>query len=205
MYNLPHFKAENENEVISFMQTNPFIILCGIDENNKPVATHVPVLFRFDDDKIILEAHVMRNQEHTRAFEKNNNVLCVFSSAHSYVSASWYKEKNVASTWNYEAVHANGILKFVDDEALLSLLIKLTEKFENNPDSLAHVKNMTHEYVKENMKAIVAFEIELTSIHHVFKLSQNKDSETYHSIKEHLSNGDNSSKYIAERMKNNNE
>ena len=63
---------------------------------------------------------------------------------------------------------------------------------------------MTHEYVKENMKAIVAFEIELTSIHHVFKLSQNKDSETYHSIKEHLSNGDNSSKYIAERMKNNN-
>ena len=34
---------------------------------------------------------------------------------------------------------------------------------------------MDDKYIAENMKAIVAFEIELTDIQHVFKLSQNRN------------------------------
>ena len=34
---------------------------------------------------------------------------------------------------------------------------------------------MDEAYVKQMMKAIVAFEIEITAVEHVFKLSQNKD------------------------------
>ena len=61
------------------MHAHPFITLCGCDAENKPVATHVPVLMEEKDEKIFLRAHIMRNQKHTKAFEQNKNVLAIFS------------------------------------------------------------------------------------------------------------------------------
>ena len=201
MYNIPYFKAEDFKEVLAFMQAHPFITLCGCDENNCPVATHVPVLLEERDEKIFLHAHIMRKQGHTRAFDRNKNVLAIFSGVHTYVSASWYEKKGTASTWNYQAVHAKGILSWKDEIFLRSLLTRLTEKFENNPHSEALVQKLSDEYVRNMMKAIVAFEIEITSIEHVFKLSQNRDEKSYQNIIEHLGQRDEAAKEIASTMK----
>ncbi|MDI9364406.1 MAG: FMN-binding negative transcriptional regulator [Flavobacterium sp.] len=174
MYHLNHFKAENEQEVIAFMKAHPFITLCGVDENNMPVATHLPVLLEERDGGVFLLAHAMRKQDHTIAFTQNPNVLVIFSGEHAYISASWYSNKQVASTWNYKAVHAKGVVKFLDDKGLYDVLVKLTNHFEGTTESPAAVKHMDEKYVADNMKAIVAFEIKLTNIQHVFKLSQNR-------------------------------
>ena len=203
MYNLPHFKANNEKEVIDFMYAHPFITLCGCDADNKPVATHVPVLIEERDGKIFLRAHIMRNQKHTKAFEYNKSVLAIFSAAHSYVSASWYEEKNIGSTWNYQSVHAHGNLNFKDESFLHNLLTQLTEKFENNPHSPSLVSKLDDGYVNSMMKAIIAFEIEVTSIEHVFKLSQNRDEKSYENIIEHLQSGDADAKHVALTMQQN--
>lgn len=203
MYNLPHFKANDNGEVIEFMHAHPFIILCGSDANNQPVATHVPVLFEERNEKLFLQAHIMSNQKHTLAFQHNNNVLAIFSGAHTYVSASWYQKQNTAGTWNYQAVHAKGILNFKDESFLHSLLTKLTEKFENNPHSPSLVSKMDEGYVTNLMKAIIAFEIEITSIDDVFKLSQNRDKESYKNIIEHLKDGDADAKLVALNMQQN--
>ena len=201
MYNIPYFKTENYKEVLGFMQAHPFIILCGCDKNNQPVATHVPVLIEERSDKIFLQAHVMRKQKHTVAFEANPNVLAIFSGAHTYVSASWHEEKTVASTWNYQAVHAKGILHWEDENFLHALLTKLTENFEANPHSPSLVSKMHEGYVQDMMKAIIAFEIEITALEHVFKLSQNRDEKSYENIIEHLQEGDAEAKQIAETMR----
>ncbi|MBS1917163.1 MAG: FMN-binding negative transcriptional regulator [Bacteroidetes bacterium] len=200
MYNVPHFKAANEKEVIDFMHAHPFIILCGADKDNKPVATHIPVLLEERDGKLFLLAHVMRKQGHTLAFEHNQNVLAIFYGPHSYVSASWYSDPKIASTWNYQAVHANGVLKFLENEGLYKILTKLTETFENNPHSPSLVQKMDDEYVERSMKAIIAFEIEITSIQHVFKLSQNRDEKSYENIITHLKEQDADAKAVAEVM-----
>jgi transcriptional regulator len=201
MYNIPYFKASGEKEVIDFMHHHPFIILCGVDENNKPVATHVPVLFEERDDKLFLLAHAMRKQEHTNAFANNQQVLAIFYGPHTYVSASWYENKTSASTWNYQAVHASGILKLAGEEKLLEVLTRLTEKFENNAHSPSLVQKMDKSYVEKMMQAIIAFEIEIVSVQHVFKLSQNRDEKSYENIVHHLSEQDADAKAIAEQMK----
>jgi transcriptional regulator len=203
MYSLPHFKANNDKEVLAFMYAHPFIILCGCDESNKPVATHVPVLIEERDSKIFLQAHIMRKQNHTNAFEKNQHVLAIFSGAHTYVSASWYTNNMSGSTWNYQAVHAKGVINFKDDAFLHGLLTRLTKKFENNPHSPSLVSKLDDNYVTNMMKAIIAFEIEITAIDHVFKISQNRDEESYENIIEHLNNGDADAKQIASTMKEN--
>jgi transcriptional regulator len=151
-----------------------------------PVATHLPVLFEERDGKIFLLAHAMRKQNHTIAFTQNPNVLAIFSDEHAYISASWYETKNIASTWNYKAVHAKGVVKFLDDKGLYDVLVKLTNRFEGTTESPAAVKQMDEKYVADNMKAIVAFEIELTDIQHVFKLSQNRNEADKASIVEAL-------------------
>jgi transcriptional regulator len=201
MYNVPHFKASDQKEVIDFMHAHPFIILCGVDTNSTPVATHVPCLIEERDNKIFLRAHVMRKQEHTKAFEQNPNVLAIFHGAHTYVSASWYENKQTASTWNYQAVHVKGVLKFLGEEDLHEVISRLTEKFETNPHSPSLVQKMDDNYVKSMMKAIVAFEIEVTSIEHIFKLSQNRDKKSYENIITHLSEQDEDARTIASTMK----
>jgi transcriptional regulator len=201
MYNRPYFKANDHSEVLAFMQAHPFIMLCGCDAENNPVATHVPALIEIREEKIFLKAHIMRKQKHTAAFEQNKNVLAIFSGAHTYISASWYQQKNIAGTWNYQAVHASGILHFKDENFLHHLLVQLTEKFENNPHSPSLVSKMDEMYVSNNMKAIIAFEIEITSIEHIFKLSQNRDKKSYENIIEHLQHGDEEAQSIAATMK----
>lgn len=200
MYHLKHFKAADGGEVMAFMKAHPFITLCGIDKNNQPVATHVPVLLEERDDKLFLQAHVMRKQDHTEAFGWQPNVLAIFQGAHAYISASWYETKNVASTWNYQAVHAKGSLKFLDETDLFHLLVKLTAHFENNPDSPAQVKHMDDAYIRSNMKAIIGFEIEITELQHVFKLSQNRDKISFEQIVDQLQTGDYESKAVADEM-----
>jgi transcriptional regulator len=188
MYHLKHFKAESDQEVLAFMKAHPFITLCGIDENNMPVATHLPILLEERDGEVILLAHAMRKQNHTLAFVQNPHVLAIFSGENAYISASWYNNKQVASTWNYKAVHAKGIIKFLDDKGLYEVLVKLTNHFEGTTDSPASVKHMDEKYIADNMKAIVAFEIVLTDIQHVFKVSQNKQEVDKARIAEALTN-----------------
>jgi transcriptional regulator len=201
MYNVPHFKASDEKEVRDFMQAHPFIILCGVNASNEPVATHVPCLIEERDGRIFLRAHAMRKQQHTNAFAENSNVLAIFSGAHTYVSASWYENKQTASTWNYQAIHAHGVLKFLGDEELYQVLTQLTETFENNPHSPSLVQQMDDAYVRSMMKAIIAFEIEVTRIEHIFKLSQNRDKKSYQNIIEHLGKQDADAQTIAATMK----
>jgi len=50
------------------------------------------------------------------------------------------------------------------------------------------------------MRAIVAFEIEVKTIEHVFKMSQNRDKESYKNIVHQLSNGDVEARQVAAVM-----
>jgi len=183
------------------MQENPFVILCGSDADHYPIATQVPLLLEEKDGQFFLYGHVQRKTDHQLAFEINPHVLAIFTGPHTYVSASWYSNPQTASTWNYMAVHAKGILRFLDDNELIGILKKTTSHFENNTDSPSLVEKMPEDYVQKMIKAIIAFEIRVTHLDNVFKLSQNRDEKSYHNIIDHLDQRDDTSKHIAAEMK----
>jgi transcriptional regulator len=202
MYKLPYFSSGNQADVLEFMRAHPFVTLCGVAENGFPVATHIPVLMVERENKLFLRAHIHRKSSHHKAFEHSPNVLAIFTGAHTYISASWYADPHVASTWNYQAVHASGILRFGDDSMLYDMLRDLTAHFEHNPHSPALVEEMTEEYVRKTMKAIIAFEIEITDLQHVFKLSQNRDIATRETVVKRLEERDDAESHlVAEEMK----
>lgn len=202
MYNLPYFKDNDPKTVLEFIHQHPFAFICGCDENNKPVATQIPVFIEKRKDKLFLSGHLMKQTDHHKAFEKNPNVLCVFTGHHSYVSATWYSNPQQASTWNYMSVHVKGRIKFLNEEALIEVLQKTSLHFENNNAHSSTVyDNLPEDYRNRLLKAIVAFEVEVESIDHVFKLSQNRDKESYQHIIEKLKEQDADGKTIAEEMK----
>lgn len=199
MYNLPYFKEQETQQVLHFIHQHPFAMLIGCADN-KPVATQVPLLLEERDGKTFLKGHIMRGTDHHKAFEKNNSVLCVFTGAHTYVSASWYTNPQVASTWNYMSVHVKGMLTFLPDENLIEILRQTTAHFENNPHSPALFEKLPQAYVERLAKAIIGFQIEVTAMDNVFKLSQNRDAESYSNIINRLQHGDADAQTIAAEM-----
>jgi transcriptional regulator len=202
MYDIPHFKAQHQQEVIDFMMAHPFVTICGVDANGFPVATHIPVLMKVENDLITISGHMMRKQDHTIAFEKNNNVLVIFSAPSAFVSANWYTTKNMGRTWNYQTVHASGKMEIKDEAHLRQLLTDLTLHFEKDINAPTQVKNLSEEYMQQNMKAIYSFEIVVQSLQHVFKLSQNRDEASQANIQAELNKGDAACKYMAAAMAN---
>lgn len=201
MYNLPDFKEPDRAQVLTFVKEHPFAFLTGCDAGNKPVATQVPVFIDEKEGKFFLSGHIMRNTDHHRAFLHNPAVLAVFTGAHAYVSASWYTNKQQASTWNYMSVHVKGVLTFLDEQALRDVLKRTTDHFENDPHSGANYNDIPADYIQRMLKAIVAFEIEVQAIDHVFKLSQNRDEKSYDSITAKLKAGDGDAQTIGRIMK----
>src|SRR5688572_15577380 len=97
-----------------------------------------------------------------------------------------------------------GRMQFKDEQALINLLKKLSLHFEKgNVQSTTIYDNLPESYLGKLIKAIVAFEIEVTEIENVFKISQNRDQKSYENIITQLENQDDAGKYIAERMKEN--
>jgi len=201
MYNLPYHKEQNEKVIKEFIDQHPFAFLAGCDSENKPVATQVPVFIEEHDGRKILRGHIMKNTDHHKAFLHNNNVLVVFTGHHTYVSATWYSNPHQASTWNYMSVHVKGIIRFLDDTALADVLRKTTLHFENfNQQSTTIFDNLPSEYTQKLMKAIAAFEIEVKEMDTVFKLSQDRDAESYDNIKERLKEQGEAGQVIAAEM-----
>lgn len=201
MYDLSYHKENNEQVIIEFIEQYPFAFLTGCDAENKPVATQVPVFIEKRGGRTLLSGHIMKGTDHHKAFLHNKNVLVVFTGKHSYVSATWYSNPSVASTWNYMSVHAKGTLRFLGDTELEAMLQKTSLHFENhNKQSPTVYDNLPVTFKKKVMKMIVAFEIDVVTLDSVFKLSQDRDSESYQNIIEQLKMQNEDSRVIATEM-----
>ncbi|MEZ4790959.1 MAG: FMN-binding negative transcriptional regulator [Flavobacteriales bacterium] len=201
MYDLPHHKALDEQDTKDLIARYPFAFFTGCDAQNRPVATQIPVFIEEHEGRRILRGHIMKHTDHHKAFLHNPNVLVVFTGHHSYVSGTWYSNPHTPSTWNYMSVHIRGVVRFLDDAALVDALRTITLHFEHNdPRSTTVYDNIPPEFLQRVMGAIVAFEVEVQEIKTVFKLSQDRDQESYRNIMAKLKEQGESGQVIAAEM-----
>jgi len=143
----------------------------------------------------------MKNTDHHKTFLHNENVLAVFTGKHTYVSGTWYSNPNTPSTWNYMSVHIKGIIKFVNQSELEDILRTVSLHFEGqNQQSTTTFDNLPSEFKKRAIGLIAGFEIEIKEIDTVFKLSQDRDVESYHNIIRKLKEQNEDGRVIATEM-----
>ena len=202
MYDLPYYKESDQQLVMDFIHQHPFAFIAGCAEDGSPAVTQVPVFIEERQGQLYLTGHIMRQTDHHRAFQINDRVVCVFTGHHTYVSATWYSNPHQASTWNYMSVHVKGRIQFLDEAALMKVLQQTSLHFEKgNTESSTVYHNLPEDYRNRLIKAIVAFEVAVEKIDHVFKLSQNRDKESYDHIINHLGKQNAEGQFIAEEMK----
>jgi len=199
MYKFSYYTEQDDEKVIDFMKANAFALITGTGDKY-PVATQIPLAIKVNEGKIFLEGHLMRKTDHHLAFEKNNNVLVLFTGPHCFVNANWYTDPSIGSTWNYMTVHAKGKISFTDEEGTRRAVKAVSDKYAGT-DTASAFDNLPPEYIDHMVKAIVGFSIEVESIDNVFKLSQNRDDASKKNIIEQLKKrGDHNSAAIATEM-----
>jgi transcriptional regulator len=168
MYTPNHFAVTDPQAVHDFVRANGFATLISVIDG-VPFASHVPLLLRSDAAGDHLCGHVARANPHWQHWADGAPVLAVFHGAHGYISPAWYAKGPAVPTWNYQAVHATGTIRLVDDPA--ATLAALAGFYE--PVGIA-AEIMPAEYVSKLSDYIVAFELDVAQWEGKFKLSQNR-------------------------------
>ncbi len=201
MYIPELYKNENQEDIQNFIHQNGFGIL--INQNNgKLWATHIPLILEEKDGKQFLVGHVSKENPQAKSFKTNDEILAIFSGAHTYISSSWYDHENVP-TWNYLAVHIYGKVKLHSLEESIESLKRLVDKYEAKSEKPIRVEDLSQKTMLQ-AHGIVSFEIEITAIEAKKKLSQNRDDKNYQTIISKLENSnDYQSIEVAKEMKKN--
>ena len=199
MYISKLHREEDRVEIVEFLKQNEFATLVTYD-GEKPTASHLLMEVVDEKEEFFINGHMSKANPLWKTFEKNPEVLIIFQGPHTYISPTWYNHTNVP-TWNYQSIHIYGKPRIVTDhEETYTMLSRLIARNEGNPSY--RMETLPPDLVVKEMKGIVAFQVEVTRIEANYKLSQNRDDESYWSVVSHLDERkDEMSHGVAEAMK----
>ena len=201
MHIIKYFREEDRGKILDFIRQNDFATLVVYD-GEKPVASHLLMEVIEDGENLRINGHMSRANPLWKMFEKNSKVLVIFQGPHTYISPTWYNHINVP-TWNYQSIHIYGKPRLVTEKTeTYGILKRLTDRYETTtPYSL---ETLPQYFVEKEMRGVAAFRIDVTEIEANYKLSQNRDEESYRSIVNHLERRtDDDAHEIAEEMRQN--
>ena len=171
MYIPKHFLQTDQKAIIQFMQKYSFATVVSC-EQDKPFATHLPVLVWEENDQISLLSHFAKANPHSEQID-NKLVLAIFSQPHAYISPRFYEKDENVPTWNYMAVHAYGNASLISsDEGKLEVLEKTIVNYE--AEYLSQWNGLSADFKIKMLKGITAFKITVNEIEAKNKLSQNR-------------------------------
>src|SRR5690242_765679 len=201
MHIIKYFREENREKIIEFLHQNDFATLV-VSDGQRPVASHLLMEIVEDGETLMINGHMSRANPLWKMFEANPEVLVIFQGPHTYVSPTWYNHVNVP-TWNYQSVHVYGKPSMVSDTTeTYGILKRLIDRYEMRTSY--KLETLPQDFVEKEMRGVAAFHIEVTQIEANYKLSQNRDEESYRNIVSHLEQReDDFSHNIADAMKQN--
>lgn len=202
MYIPKQYREDDPAVIAEFIRRNDFGTVISVVDG-VPVATHIPLeLIQHEDGQQVLVGHFARVNKHWQSFNPDQEILVIFAGAHSYISPRWYTEAQVP-TWNYMVVHAYGKPRITEDTAELYAMVKrLTEIYEANAATPPYqLEGLPEGMVEKQLRGIVGFEIAVTRLEAKFKLSQNRDEQSYANIITELNaSGDDVKQGVATEM-----
>jgi transcriptional regulator len=175
MYVPPVFAADDP-EALAMLERTPFGALVTVGANGLG-ATQLP--FLIEPEPLRLIGHVAKANSIWRSGAAQG--LLIVQGADAYVSPSLYPSKaehgRVVPTWNYEAAHVHGTLEWFEDrDRLLSVVERLTDRFEQARTHPWAVSDAPADYVETMLNAIVGVALRVTRIEAARKLSQNRSA-----------------------------
>jgi transcriptional regulator len=172
------FQQQDAALLAQLIDENPFGVVVSV-RDGLPYGSHLPLLLeRGRGSHGTLWGHMARANPQRAALDAQE-VLVIFSGAHSYISPTWYQAAPHVPTWNYVAVHAYGKPREVSEpEEAARVLQQLAARFEPGAaDENAkpwRYEELPEEFRARLLKEIAVFSIEMTRLEGKWKLGQNR-------------------------------
>ena len=201
---IPSEFAETRLEEIKAIVTQfPLATIVAVTDQGL-VANHLPVLVDKPLDAIDAAretdqwtdqwtgrfiGHLSRRNSLHQAVGDGAAVLMIFQAENSYISPNWYPSKSVhhrhVPTWNYQAVHCHGRIRFVDDDkALRGIVGRMTKFFETvyQQDKAWKMADAPADFLADKLAGIVGFTIDIDRCLAKSKMSQNRDKGDFDNV-----------------------
>ncbi len=153
-----------------------------------PFATNLPLLLdRTRGRHGVLLGHLARANDHARAlFAGAAPTLAIFHGPQSYVTASWYPQRQMPSTFYYMAVHCYGRLREQTTAELEHTLGRLNDRMEMPIPDGWRMDEIPHSEITRRLPHIVGFELEIERFEAKFKLGQDEPLRDALAVADHL-------------------
>lgn len=179
MFVRPCWRPQSPSDVRRIIEGNPWALLVSQTEDG-PLATNLPLLIESDtkssvEDGLVLVGHMARANEQLEALRQTQTpVLAIFEGPWSYVTASWYPERQMPSTYYYTAVHCYGRIAFQDEEALDQSLETLVNSMESQYLNGWKTNEIPRSEVTRRFAGITGFRLHITRVEAKLKLGQDE-------------------------------
>lgn len=179
MFVRPSWRPKSPSDIRRIIDENPWALLVSQTEDG-PLATNLPLLVEADpngvqEDELVLVGHLARANEHLNHLRLTRSpVLAIFEGPWSYVTASWYPERQMPSTYYYTAVHCFGQLEFQDEHELDKSLEVLVTRMEAQYAGGWKTSEIPRSEVTRRFASIAGFRMRVTRLEAKFKLGQDE-------------------------------
>jgi len=176
MYVPAQFREQRREVLVGHMRAIRFALFVTHTADGAYHATHAPTVVRDEGGTLFVETHFARQNKHLTAL--GAPTLAVFQGPQAYISPSWYPGKaahgKVVPTWNYVAIHAQGVTSALDGDALLAHLAAMTDENEAGRTAPWSVDDAPDGYVPRLARAIIGVRLTVETLTGSFKLAQHK-------------------------------
>jgi transcriptional regulator len=168
------WKPRSEEEMWALIEAYPWALLINNGDAG-PYATNLPLLVDRSGTRPKLIGHIAAGNDHAEALRTASApTLAVFEGPAGYVTASWYPNRDMPSTYYYTAVHCYGRVVLQEEQALRDSLEILTERMESQFPEGWKTSEVPPYDITRRLKYIMGFEIEVERIEGKFKLGQDE-------------------------------
>ena len=175
MFVRPCWRPQWPDETYQIIDENLWALLINNGDDG-PFVTNLPLLLdRSKGPFGTLLGHLARANEHAVAlFSATTPALAVFHGPYSYVTPSWYPNRDMPGTYYYTAVHCYGRIRPQSDAELEATLNVLNDRMERPVPGGWSMNEVPHSDITRRLPHIAGFELEIERLEAKFKLGQDE-------------------------------
>jgi transcriptional regulator len=172
------YRPEDSGWIDEIIGAHPLALLIT-SGSDYPAATHCPVIADPDGQRPLapggrLLGHLNRQNPMWEAIRHGGHGLVIFQGPGSYVSPVHYEDGPAAPTWNFVAVHVQGMISPIRESAETLVVIEATVDQLEADHGAGWDRSGSADYFGELLPGVGAFRFTIHRLDAMFKLSQEK-------------------------------
>ncbi|HEY3349009.1 MAG TPA: FMN-binding negative transcriptional regulator [Thermoanaerobaculia bacterium] len=199
MFVRPCWQPWHAEAAFELIESFPWALLVQNGDDG-PFATNLPfILDRSRGPRGTLLGHIARANDHARVLdEARGSALVVFEGPQSFITASWYPNRDMPGTYYYTAVHCHGRVRIQTPAELEASLAALNAKMEGPLPNGWKMDEVPHSEIARRLPSIVGFEVAIERLEAKFKLGQDEPLKDALAVADHLAaSAESSAKVLA--------